>query len=169
MSAENIIVTLHQASIFSMFLSGVYILAIRGARPPIVYLSLLAHLMIEGSIKYIGVPFYNLEPVIITILVLRQKDLYRIPERGKKVISAQKDDPSEWSSKKRKKLKHDLLVMLRKDEIFKDSELNNEKVCEMLGTNRTYLWQVINQDMNTTFYKLVNTCRLDKATTMNFG
>jgi len=59
-----------------------------------------------------------------------------------------------------------LLVLLRKDEIFKDPELNNEKVCEMLGTNRTYLWQVITHDMNTTFYKLINTKRLNKATTM---
>jgi len=63
-------------------------------------------------------------------------------------------------------LQRDLLLLLRKNEIFKDPELNIEKVCEMLGTNRTYLWQVINHDMNTTFYKLVNTCRLDKATTM---
>ena len=63
-------------------------------------------------------------------------------------------------------MKHDLLVLLRKDEIFKDPELNNEKVCEMLGTNRTYLWKVINHDLNTTFYKLINTYRLNKATTM---
>ena len=89
-----------------------------------------------------------------------------MPASGKEVISAQKNDPSEWPSEKRKQLQHDLLLLLRKDEIFKDPELNIEKVCEMLGTNRTYLWQVINGDMNTTFYKLINAKRLNKATTM---
>ena len=122
------------------------------------------HVLMEGSVTNIGLTFFNLEPVIITILVLRQKDLYRMPASGKDVISAQKGDPSGWSSEKRKQLKHDLLELLRKDEIFKDPELNNEKVCEMLGTNRTYLWQVITHDMNITFYKLINTRRLNKAT-----
>jgi len=126
----------------------------------------LTKIMLEGIISTIGLTFYSLEPVIITILVLRQNDLYRAPASGSEVISAQKNDPSEWSLKKRKKLQRDLLVLLRKDEIFKDPELGNEKVCEMLGTNRTYLWQVITHDMNTSFYKLINTWRLNKATTM---
>jgi len=126
----------------------------------------LTKIMLEGTISSIGLTFYSLEPVIITILVLRQKDLYRMPASSKDVISAQKGDPSEWSLEKRRNLKHDLLLLLRKDEIFKDPELSNEKVREMLGTNRTYLWQVITHDMNTTFYKLINTWRLNKATTM---
>jgi len=126
----------------------------------------LIHAMMESSLMVIGLTFFNLEPVIITILVLRQKDLYKAPTSGNDAISTQKGDPSVWSSEKRKQLKHDLLLLLRKDEIFKDPELNNEKVCEMLGTNRTYLWQVITHDMHTTFYKLINTKRLNKATTM---
>jgi AraC-like DNA-binding protein len=36
----------------------------------------------------------------------------------------------------------------------------------MLGTNRKYLSQVINQDMNTTFYELINTFRLNKSLKM---
>jgi len=126
----------------------------------------MAKIMLEGATSVIGLTFFNLEPVIITVLVLRQKDLYRMPASGKDAISAQKGDSSGWSLEKRKKLKHDLLLLLRKDEIFKDPELSNEKVREMLGTNRTYLWQVITHDMNTTFYKLINTKRLNKATTM---
>jgi AraC-like DNA-binding protein len=60
----------------------------------------------------------------------------------------------------------DLLALLEKDEIFKDPELNSETVREMLATNRTYLSRVINQDMNTTFYQLINTYRLKKAVEM---
>ena len=73
----------------------------------------------EGSAAtFIAATFYNLEPVIITILVLRQKDLYRAPASDSDDNSAQKDDPSELSSKKRKQLQHDLLLLLRKNEIF---------------------------------------------------
>ncbi len=48
-------------------------------------------------------------------------------------------------------LKQNLLKLLENDEIFKDPELNSEKVREMLGTNRTYLSRLINQELNTTF------------------
>ena len=130
------------------------------------YLPYFIQVIMEGSVKFIGMTFMSLEPIIITILVIRQKDLYRMPARSKDIISAREGDPTGWSLEKRKSLQRDLLVLLRKDEIFKDPELSNEKVCEMLGTNRTYLWQVINLDMNTTFYKLINTQRLNKATTM---
>jgi len=36
----------------------------------------------------------------------------------------------------------------------------------MLTTNRTYLSQMINQEMNTTFYQLINNFRLNKAVDM---
>ena len=126
----------------------------------------LTKIMLEGAVSFIGLTFFNLEPIIITILVLRQKDLYRMPASSKDTVSATKDDAFEWSSKKRQLLQQELLLLLQKNEIFKDHDLNIEKVCEMLNTNRTYLWQVITQDMNTTFYKMINACRLDKATAM---
>jgi AraC-like DNA-binding protein len=131
------------------------------------WLILMMRIMIEGKAgSLIGLFLFTVEPIVIAVLVLRQKDLYSKPVEGKGVVVEQDSDPSEWSSGKRKKLKHDLLVLLKKDEIFKDPELSIEKVREMLNTNRTYLWQVINHDMNTTFYRLINSYRLDKSLTM---
>jgi AraC-like DNA-binding protein len=59
-----------------------------------------------------------------------------------------------------------LLTLLEKDEIFKDPELNIEKIRQMLSTNRTYLSKIINHDMNTTFYQLINNYRLTKSISM---
>ena len=70
---------------------------------------------------------------------------------------------SERSISKREELKLHLLKLLEKDEIFKDDELDSDKVREMLSTNRTYLSQIINQDLNTNFYQLVNSYRIKKA------
>ena len=128
---------------------------------------MLACVMFEGNIGQLtGLIFFTVEPVVITVFVLRQKDLYSKPVEGKDHIIKPEVEVPEWSPENRKKLKHDLLALLKNDEIFKDPELSNEKVREMLNTNRTYLWQVINQDMNTTFYKLINTWRLNKSVTM---
>ena len=65
-----------------------------------------------------------------------------------------------------KRMKQKLLDLLEQDEIFKNPELSSEKVCAMLSTNRTYLSWVINHEMNTTFYQLVNTYRLQKSVKM---
>jgi len=129
------------------------------------WLFFLVKLMIEGNFWLYGVAIFDLEPIIITILVLRQKDLYSMPEGGKDVIPERTGEDSELSQKKRKILECELLALLNRDEVFRDPELSNEKVRDMLGTNRTYLWLVITRDMNTTFYKLINARRLDMATT----
>ena len=44
--------------------------------------------------------------------------------------------------------------------------LNSDKVCIMLLTNRSYLSTVINRELNTTFYQLINSYRLKKAIEM---
>jgi AraC-like DNA-binding protein len=135
--------------------------------------ALIAILMVffEGkAVKYMACVICTVEPVLITVWVLQQKDLYKQPVSRKR--QREEDAPADENTeagqlpKKREQLKHDLLYLLEKDEIFKDPELNSEKVREMLGTNRTYLSQVINQGMNTTFYSLINTYRLNKSVEM---
>ena len=126
--------------------------------------------MVEGDIgQLIALFFFPIEPTIITALVVRQKDLYSPPHRVAIALDYPANDKIpefEHSSKKREALKSRLQSLLEKNEIFTNPELNSDKVCAMLATNRTYLSQLINQDMNTTFYQLINTFRLDKATNM---
>ena len=133
-------------------------------------IALLLMISVEGQmIKLVCLAIYAIEPLITTICVLRQKDLYdetpKIENNGVEPFLA--DDKSvDLPSERRQKLKRDLLDLLEKEEVFKDSELNIEKVRAMLITNRTYLSQVINHEMNTTFYRLINTYRLNKAVEM---
>jgi AraC-like DNA-binding protein len=132
-------------------------------------LTLLLLLSVEGQmIKLVCLTIFAVEPVITTVWVLRQKELYADPaqkENGNRE-TAEDNNGTGLSSERRRKLKQNLLALLEKDEIFKDPELNSEKVRAMLNTNRTYLSQLINQEMNTTFYSLINTCRLNKAMEM---
>ena len=124
----------------------------------------LATIMVEGGIaQLIGMFVFIIEPILLTALIVRQKDLYNPPVDT--VIFKQADDVAEWTPKKHKQLKHDLLALLKKDEIFRDPDLCTAKVCAMLGTNRTYLWQVL-KDMGKTFYQLINESRLNKSVSM---
>jgi AraC-like DNA-binding protein len=127
------------------------------------WLILMMRITTEGyASAVIAVFLFTVEPILIAVLVVRQKDLYCLPSKD----IEKEGDPVELSSGKRNKLQHDLLSLLENEEIFKDPELTNEKVCEMLGTNRTYLWQVINLDMDTNFYNLINKYRLNKSVTL---
>jgi len=132
--------------------------------------------LLRGSFGIIGITFegriikaitaiiLSVEAILTTVWILRQKDLYRQPSKEELVADLEPvESPSE---KMRKKWEKDLLVLLEKEEIFKDPDLDREMVCEMLGINRTYLSQVINQDMNTTFYQLINKYRLEKSVEM---
>lgn len=47
--------------------------------------------------------------------------------------------------------------------IYRDKLLTKEKVADLLGTNRTYLSQVINEQTGQTFTQYVNRYRLDEA------
>jgi len=126
--------------------------------------------MVEGGFgQLLALFFFPLEPTITTVLAVRQKDLYSVqPSLGAAVAleNNTSDKTSEQPSKKREALKNLLLSLLEKDEIFLNPELNSDKICAMLTTNRTYLSQMINQDMDTTFYQLINTFRLNKAVGM---
>ena len=137
------------------------------------WLILLTRIMVEGNTSsFIGLFFFSFEPVIIAVLVIRQKDLYSKPFHKKGDYEDvpgdenRNDDLSGQQPNKRESLRNNLLSLLEKDEIFVNPELNSETVSEMLSTNRTYLSQIINQDMNTTFYQLINTYRLNKSVEM---
>jgi AraC-like DNA-binding protein len=139
----------------------------------VLFRAVFAVLMVlfEGrAVKYMTCMICLVEPVIITIWVLQQKDLYKQPVRRRRQreedISADENLETEQPLEKWGQLKQNLLDLLEKDEIFKDPELNGEKVREMLNTNRTYLSHIINQDMNTTFYNLINSYRLNKSLEM---
>lgn len=53
--------------------------------------------------------------------------------------------------------------IMREEVIYRDNLLTKEKVADMLGTNRTYLSQIINQQTSLTFTQYINEYRINEA------
>jgi len=54
-------------------------------------------------------------------------------------------------------------TFFREEQIYLDAQLNIASVAQLLGTNRTYLSNYLNQKLNTTFYDYVNGWRVRHA------
>jgi AraC-like DNA-binding protein len=61
------------------------------------------------------------------------------------------------------RLESQLVAYFEKEHPFLNSELNLNDVAKALNTNRTYLSQLFNQQLNTTFYLFVNKYRIKYA------
>lgn len=63
----------------------------------------------------------------------------------------------------REKFKSDLLTYFEEQKPYLNSNLSLTEVASSLNTNRTYLSQIINEDLEMNFYSLVNQYRIDHA------
>ena len=95
--------------------------------------------------------------IYISLKVVRQNKLYEDP-----IVPKTMDSPS-FRDERMKQIKAQLLEKLEKNEIYKDPELSLDKVCSILATNRNYLYQIIKNDLDTSFYDLINSYRLKHA------
>ncbi len=64
------------------------------------------------------------------------------------------------------KLKQSLLYLLDNEKIFLEPELKITELCRELNTNRTYLSNVINNDLQLSFNDLINKYRIEYAITL---
>lgn len=53
--------------------------------------------------------------------------------------------------------------LMEKEKVWSDTTLTRERLAEMLGTNRTYLTQVITQHTGKGYYQFINTYRIKEA------
>jgi AraC-like DNA-binding protein len=119
-------------------------------------------------ISYIPIMILAILPVIMSLMAVRQKTIYEKQEEKEEKALPQKQEYS-LKDEQLKQLKRRLIELLEKDEIYKDDELSLDKVCRFLGTNRNYLYKVINLGLNTTFYDLINNYRLKHAVALLNG
>ena len=63
----------------------------------------------------------------------------------------------------KEQLKKKLSALFDNDRIYKNPELKITQVCEMLQTNRTYVSNVLNNDLHCSFSDFVNRYRVDEA------
>lgn len=110
-------------------------------------------------------------PIINVSLCARQKELYTEQdiafEEETESVQAEEDTAQQQiTEESQETLKEQLLYLFEKEAIYTDPELSLSKVAFLLGTNRTYLSNTINESLQTNFYKLVNDYRINKAIEM---
>lgn len=56
-----------------------------------------------------------------------------------------------------------LSAMMEHEKVYRDSNLTRERLAELLGTNRTYLTQIITQHTDKGYYQFINAYRIKEA------
>lgn len=97
--------------------------------------------------------------------IKRETELNRRIEDLKKQenTSSTKYASSSLSDEKSSALFQQLEKTMKEDKIYQDKTLNKDKVAELLGTNRTYLSRIINEQAQTSFTHYVNRFRIEEA------
>lgn len=89
--------------------------------------------------------------------------------RLKEIISIGSNKPdadhgsTALSADKNRELFSRLEELMKKDKIYHEPNLTRERVAELVGTNRTYLSTVINEQTGKSFIQYVNDYRIDEA------
>ena len=81
-------------------------------------------------------------------------------EEKLKVLS---HEPSRPLTDKSGELFDRLGKLMRKDKVYKEKNLTRDKVAALLGTNRTYLSQIINEKTGMSFIYYINSFRIEEA------
>lgn len=64
---------------------------------------------------------------------------------------------------KNEELYDKLEYLMRKDRVYREKSLTRDRVAQMLGTNRTYLSQIINEKTGMSFVYYINSYRIEEA------
>lgn len=70
------------------------------------------------------------------------------------------------SERKFLELKEDLERLLTQDKIYLDPHIKSEDLQRMLGTNRSYVYELINRCEYGSFFEMINRCRINAAVEM---
>ena len=87
----------------------------------------------------------------------------RIEELESQECTSAKYASSSLSDEKSLELFRQLEKAMREDKIYQDKTLNKDRVAELLGTNRTYLSRIINEQAQTSFTHYINHFRIEEA------
>lgn len=70
---------------------------------------------------------------------------------------------SSLTNEKKNSLFQRLEKLMQEDAVYKENLLTKERVADLLGTNRTYLSQVINEQTQQNFTQYINNYRINEA------
>ncbi|MFP5129830.1 helix-turn-helix domain-containing protein [Phocaeicola coprocola] len=77
--------------------------------------------------------------------------------------ASEKYAASSLTSEKKMSLFQRLERLMQEEEVYKENLLTKERVADLLGTNRTYLSQVINEQTQQNFTQYINNYRINEA------
>lgn len=86
----------------------------------------------------------------------------KIEALEERLRSSHQDTPTVTSDKVEDLLDR-LEVLMKKDKVYREKSLTRDRVAAMLGTNRTYLSQVINEKTGMSFIHYINSYRIEEA------
>lgn len=78
-------------------------------------------------------------------------------------LSPEKYASSSLTDEKSLELFRSLERIMREEKIYKDNTITKDKVAELLGTNRTYLSRIINEQSKLSFTHYINSFRIEEA------
>lgn len=128
----------------------------------VVVLGLLYYLYVRKNKLYLSIVKQNQEAI------KRETELNRhIRELEEKdtpsPVAPEKYAASSLTDEKSMELFRTLERIMTEEKIYKDNSINKDKVAELLGTNRTYLSRIINEQAKLSFTHYVNRFRIDEA------
>lgn len=123
---------------------------------------------------------YRRQNQLYTSIVRQHQESIRKEQQLKEVISSlraqqqeaaalsassagEKYAASSLTNEKKNSLFQRLEKLMQEDEVYKENLLTKERVADLLGTNRTYLSQVINEQTQQNFTQYVNNYRINEA------
>ena len=124
----------------------------------VIVLVLLYYLYNRKNKLYLSIVMQNQDAI------KRETELTRrIEELESQESALAKYASSSLSDEKSLELFRQLEKAMREDKIYQDKTLNKDRVAELLGTNRTYLSRIINEQAETSFTHYVNRFRIEEA------
>lgn len=122
---------------------------------------------------------YRRQNQLYTSIVRQHQESIRKEQQLKEVIASLREQPQEapapvssvgekyaassLTNEKKNSLFQRLEKLMQEEEVYKENLLTKERVADLLGTNRTYLSQVINEQTQQNFTQYVNNYRINEA------
>lgn len=120
---------------------------------------------------YIYILYIRKNRLYRQIIIRNREAIKREDELKEQISNFKKDCPAISERYSASSLKGDKIEdmflqiqhIMREEHLYHDPALTKEKIAEILGTNRTYLSQVINERSGLTVPQYINTFRIDEA------
>lgn len=97
-----------------------------------------------------------------TRIAKQYQDAMRREKRMEEIVS-QTQSPARIDKDRSVEIVSKLEELMLGQRIYRDSTLSRDKLAELVGTNRTYLSKVVNEQYGKSVSQLINSCRVNRA------